>query len=115
MPRRGLLTMSVQTLMELREGIGTELAKRRVQLEQQLMRIGEAAGVRRRGRPPTRGASLRGRKVPPKYRGPAGETWAGRGVHPRWWVALLKNGRKLGVFAIDRGGGAKQSTANVKR
>jgi DNA-binding protein H-NS len=30
------------------------------------------------------GSALRGKKVAPKYRGPPGETWAGRGAKPRW-------------------------------
>jgi DNA-binding protein H-NS len=39
--------------------------------------------------------------VPPKYRGPKGDTWAGRGATPLWLVALLKKGRKKEAFAID--------------
>jgi DNA-binding protein H-NS len=40
--------------------------------------------------------------VPAKYRGPGGETWAGRGARPRWLTALIKQGRKLEEFAIDK-------------
>ena len=35
-----------------------------------------------------RGSALKGKKVPPKYRSPSGETWAGRGVKPRWHPLL---------------------------
>jgi len=42
------------------------------------------------------GSALKGRKVPPKYRGPSGETWAGRGARPRW------GGKKLDDFLIDK-------------
>src|SRR5262249_61873489 len=51
-----------------------------------------------------RGSALKGRKVAPKYkyRGPGGETWAGRGARPRWLAALIKQGRKLDEFAIDK-------------
>jgi DNA-binding protein H-NS len=43
-----------------------------------------------------------GRKVPPKYRVLLGETWAGRGVKPRWMVEQLKKGKKLDDFLIDK-------------
>ncbi|MGD9882671.1 MAG: H-NS family nucleoid-associated regulatory protein [Reyranella sp.] len=46
--------------------------------------------------------TLKGKKVPPKYRNPAnrGETWTGRGLRPRWMVAAMKGGKKLEDFAI---------------
>jgi len=47
------------------------------------------------------GRTLKGKKVPPKYRGPSGETWAGRGVRPRWLVAAIKGGKRLDDFLID--------------
>jgi len=45
---------------------------------------------------------LRGKKVKPKYRNPGNknETWAGRGLKPRWLTAALKQGKKLEDFAI---------------
>ena len=46
---------------------------------------------------------LKGKKVPPKYRGPSGETWAGRGAKPRWLVAAVKGGKKIDDFLIDKG------------
>ena len=46
------------------------------------------------------GKSLKGKKVPPKYRSPSGETWAGRGVKPRWMVEALKKGKKIESFLI---------------
>ena len=33
---------------------------------------------------------------------PVGETWAGRGVRPRWLVAAIKGGKKLDDFLIDK-------------
>jgi DNA-binding protein H-NS len=43
-----------------------------------------------------------GRKLAPKYRNPddPGQTWAGRGQHPKWLAALLAKGRKLSDFEI---------------
>jgi len=41
-------------------------------------------------------------RVLPKYRNPqTSETWSGRGKHPRWLVAAMKSGRKIGEFRID--------------
>jgi hypothetical protein len=48
------------------------------------------------------GSALKGTKVPPKYRSPSGETWAGRGVKPKWMVEALKSGKKLDDFLIDK-------------
>jgi DNA-binding protein H-NS len=53
--------------------------------------------------------------VAPKYRNPenSAETWAGRGLKPRWLVAAMKGGKKLGDFAIA--GAAKGSTPKNAR
>jgi DNA-binding protein H-NS len=44
---------------------------------------------------------LKGKKAPPKYRGPNGETWAGRGLAPRWMTDLEKKGKKRDSFLIQ--------------
>lgn len=36
----------------------------------------------------------------PKYRGPNGETWAGRGGTPRWMADLIAKGKKKEDFLI---------------
>lgn len=42
-----------------------------------------------------------GAKVAAKFRNKAtGETWSGRGLHPRWLKAALATGKKLSDFAI---------------
>jgi DNA-binding protein H-NS len=56
---------------------------------------------------------LKGAKVAPKYRGPGGETWAGRGARPRWLVAMLKQGSKLDDFLI--GGATRKRAAKKSR
>jgi DNA-binding protein H-NS len=40
--------------------------------------------------------------VAPKYRNPENptETWAGRGLKPRWLTATIKSGKKLEDFLI---------------
>ena len=44
----------------------------------------------------------KGSKLQPKYRNPTNkdETWAGRGLKPKWLSALLKKGKKLEDFAL---------------
>src|SRR5262249_7984979 len=99
MPKINLSGMSVEALMDLRKRVDEMLLERRAELEKQLERFAVVGGRRVvRG-----GASaLKGRKVPPKYRGPSGETWAGRGARPRWLVDAIKGGKKLEDFLIDK-------------
>lgn len=54
---------------------------------------------------------MKGVKVPPKYRGPGGETWAGRGATPRWLAALIKEGHSIEEFLIGAGRKARSSVA----
>src|SRR6516165_1338106 len=51
--------------------------------------------------------SSAGRAVAPKYRNPENpsETWAGRGLKPRWLAAAIKSGKSLDDFAIDASSG----------
>jgi DNA-binding protein H-NS len=99
MAKVNLSEMSVEALMDLRKRVDGMLLERRAELQKQLERIAVVGGRRvvRGG-----GSALRGRKVPPRYRGPSGETWAGRGARPRWLVAAIKGGKKLDDFLIDK-------------
>jgi len=101
MPKLNLSGMTVEALMDLRKRVDEALSERRAELQQQLARMETIAVIRRvvRGG----GSVLKGKKVPPKYRGPSGETWAGRGARPRWLVAAIKGGKKLDDFLIDKG------------
>ena len=94
MPKINLSGMTVEGLMDLRERVEETLHRRQAELQQQLAALGVS---QRRG-----GSALKGKKVPPKYRSPSGETWAGRGAKPRWLVAAIKGGKKLDDFLIDR-------------
>lgn len=38
--------------------------------------------------------------VAPKFRGPNGETWSGRGLSPKWLSSLIAQGQKKEDFAI---------------
>jgi DNA-binding protein H-NS len=103
MAKTNLSSMSINELLKLRDDIGKVLSRRANELRSQLSKLGGQVGPR--GRP----SSLRGRKVPPKYRSPSGETWAGRGARPLWLVEALKRGRKIEHFLIDK------SARKVKR
>jgi DNA-binding protein H-NS len=83
------------------------LHRRRAEVEQQLERIAVVGG---RG-----GSALKGKKVPPKYLSPSGETWAGRGVKPRWLVAAIKGGKKLDDFLIDKSARKRRRKRRSKR
>lgn len=62
---------------------------------------GKAAGKTTAGKPAARKRSATaGSSVAPKYRGPNGETWSGRGLMPKWLAALVAQGRSKQEFAI---------------
>jgi DNA-binding protein H-NS len=110
MAKVNLSRMSVEALMDLRRRVDEMLHQRRAELEKRLERMAVLGGVRVvRGR----GSALKGKKVPPKYRGPSGETWAGRGARPRWLVAAIKGGQKLDDFLIDKS--ARKGRSRSKR
>jgi DNA-binding protein H-NS len=94
MPKPALGAMSVDALLKLREDIDKALDRKANELRSQLSMLGRPAIQR--------GSRLKGRKVPPKYRSPSGETWAGRGVQPKWLQAKLKAGAKLKDFEVKR-------------
>jgi DNA-binding protein H-NS len=97
MPKINLSGMNVEALMDLRNRVDEMLVEHRVKLIEQLESIAVVGGTRI-----GRSGALKGRKVPAKYRGPSGETWAGRGARPRWLVAAIKDGKKLDDFLIDK-------------
>ena len=94
MPKSNLSAMSVDALIKLREDINKILDHKGNELRRQLSMLGGAAQQRK--------GSLRGRKGPPKYRSPSGDTWAGRGAKPRWLVAAIKRGKKVEDFLIEK-------------
>jgi len=111
MPKINLSGMTVETLMDLRKRVDEALHKRRAELERQLVKMGSAVAViGGRGK-----SALKGRKVPPRYRGPSGETWAGRGARPLWLVAAIKGGKKLDDFLIDKSARKQRKKRGLKR
>ena len=99
MPKVNLSGMTVEALMDLRKRVDETLHRRRAEIEKQLEAFAVVGGAKvvRGG-----GSALKGRKVPPRYRSPSGETWAGRGAKPNWLVAAIKDGKKLDDFLIDK-------------
>ena len=113
-----LKSMSIDALVGLRGKIdavlGTKVSEERRTLESEIAKLSrvEMAGGRAKA---AFGRGARG-KVAPKYRNPENpsETWAGRGLKPRWLAAALKGGKKLDDFVI--GGMGKDSAPKpVKR
>ena len=101
MPNVNLSRMTVDALMDLRKRVDEMLHRHRAEIEKQLEKMDVLVGGRRvvvRGR----ASALKGRKVPPKYRSPSGETWAGRGARPRWLVVAIRGGKKPDDFLIDK-------------
>jgi len=88
--------MNVEALMSLRDQVDKRLLECRAEIEKQLAAIPGQPSKSKSSK------SLKGRKVPPKYRSPSGETWAGRGAKPRWLVAALKKGKKIESFLIKQ-------------
>jgi DNA-binding protein H-NS len=101
--------LNVEALMNLRNQVDKRLLELRAELEKQL------AALTPKGRSIRISSSLKGRKVPPKYRSPSGETWAGRGARPRWLVAAIKRGKKLDDFLIDRSARKRRRRRRSKR
>jgi DNA-binding protein H-NS len=103
MPAVNLKSMDVDALLVLRSQIDGQLATRRSDLQKQLARLQrlstDAPAVAGNGRT----SAMKGVKVKPKYRDArTGDTWAGRGVQPRWLTAALKGGKKLDDYLIDK-------------
>jgi DNA-binding protein H-NS len=98
-----LKSMSLDKLSKLREQVdailSAKVTEERRAVQEQLSKLDRVAagGIRGKG---VRGAQ-RG-AVAPKYRNPENpaETWAGRGLKPRWLAAALKTGKKLEEFSI---------------
>jgi len=112
-----LKSMTIDALVGLRGKIDalltSKVADERRSLETELVKLSRVDMGSGRSKAAF-GRGVRG-KVAPKYRNPEnpGETWAGRGLKPRWLAAALKSGKKLEDFSI--GGAGKDSAAKPAR
>jgi DNA-binding protein H-NS len=107
-----LKTMSIDKLVKLKDQIeaalASKVAEQRRALESELSKLGRFSSAPGRAKGFGRGGS-RG-AVAPKYRNPENldETWAGRGLKPRWLTAAIKEGKKLEDFSIATGAASKK-------
>lgn len=106
-----LKAMDVDALLALRGEIDETLEQRSRELKKQLSALETARGRPARAAAGGRSSALKGVKVAPKYRGPNGETWAGRGAHPKWLSALLDEGHTLDEFSIEGAAEAEEPPA----
>lgn len=100
-----LRSMSVDKLVALKNqveaALSAKVAEERRTLEAGLSKLARFQGGTRSKM--TFGRGARG-PVASKYRNPENpdETWAGRGLKPRWLTAAVKSGKKLDDFLIGR-------------
>jgi len=93
-----LAALSNEALCKLRDEIAELLESRAEALRRELDRV-TGGEVESNG---ARGPKAKRRKALPKYRGPNGETWAGRGAMPRWLSGAIENGKKPEDFLIEQ-------------
>jgi DNA-binding protein H-NS len=96
-----LKSMSIEKLVALKEqveaALSSKVLEQRKALESSLSKLGRFQG----------GKSSKGARgygaVAPKYRNPdnPAETWAGRGLKPRWLTAAIKSGKKVEDFRFS--------------
>jgi DNA-binding protein H-NS len=113
-----LKSMSVDKLTKLREQVDAVIGVRVLEERQALeARLGELDRLAANGSNRKRvGGGPRG-AVAPKYRNPENpaETWAGRGLKPRWLSAALKAGKKLEHFSIEPTGKKMSSLRKARQ
>jgi DNA-binding protein H-NS len=116
-PKMQLKSMSLDRLIDLRDKVDAVLSSKvrdeRRSLEAELTKLGRLNGGgsgTARTKPGDRGTG----SVAPKYRSPedSTETWAGRGLKPRWLAAAIKAGKKLDDFLIA---GSTSSKSNGQK
>ena len=94
-----LKAMTIDKLLKLKDEIEhtltAKISEQRRALESELSKLG---GYERR----KKATGTRGGPVAAKYRNPEdpSQTWAGRGLKPRWLAAAIKGGGKIEDFAI---------------
>jgi DNA-binding protein H-NS len=116
--RMKLKSLSLNELTDLRDRVEAALASKVADQRRNLQ-----AALGRLSRIPAGGARIKSvgprvvRGVAPKYRNPdnPAETWAGRGLKPRWLAAALKAGKKLEDFSLSSPAKEDSSKDNRKK
>jgi DNA-binding protein H-NS len=113
-----LKSMPIAQLQDLKSkieaAISAKVTERRRELEVQLSKLSGFGG---RGEKTSKfGRGGRTGAVAPKYRNPENhaETWAGRGLKPRWLTTAMKGGKTLEDFAIAPGTAASKANGRKK-
>jgi len=96
--KSSLSTLSNEALCKLRDEVAALLNSRAEDLQRELNRLNGAHSAGSNGADNSPKAQRR--KIAPKYRGPDGDTWTGRGIKPRWLTSALNDGKKLEDFLI---------------
>jgi DNA-binding protein H-NS len=102
---------SFEVLVEIKKHIEAEIESRKAKeievLRAKVLESARALGVSVEELIGVPGASRKKRQTkhprgpqPPKYRGPNGEEWSGRGPSPRWMKPLLVKGKTKEDFLI---------------
>lgn len=99
-------SLAFDELLSLRERLDSIIAERLGAEEKELE--ARLARIKRLKQPPLTAPlkkqthGVRRGKLPPLYRNPENpqQTWAGRGLKPRWLTQGLRSGRKLSHFRI---------------
>lgn len=100
LPKKSSLdTLSNQALCKLRDEIVEELRNRAESLQRT---IDQLVGPTSSAHNERQGGPRKGYKVAPKYKGPHGEKWSGRGKTPRWLTAAMSEGKQLNDFLIGK-------------
>ena len=115
-----LKSMSIDRLVGLRDQVNAELSAKvidqRRSLESELSKLTRFQGGPARAKSAFGRGGARG-SVAPKYRNPENpsETWAGRGLKPRWLAAAIKSGKKPEDFLIAGAGASKANGGKKTR
>jgi DNA-binding protein H-NS len=101
--KSSLTTLSNEALCKLRDEIAVLLNSRAENLRRELDQLTGGGN----------GSKAERKKASPKYRGPDGDTWTGRGNKPRWLASAMKEGKKLEDFLIVKPNGGSLSDSAV--
>ena len=105
--------MALAELVQLRDEVQSALSGKiemeRRELQDKLAEIEKLQGGAEHGQPGKRRLGRNGlkhpakrKKIAPKYRGPAGEPWAGRGRTPIWLAELEAKGKKRETYLVKK-------------
>jgi len=96
--KSSLGTLSNEALCKLRDEVAALLNSRAEDLQRELNRLNGANRIEANGA--ANASKAQRKKIAPKYRGPNGDTWCGRGLMPRWLTRQVKEGKKPEDFLI---------------